>query len=522
MTDIRTMPIPDFPEDNLPEPTKLTLVKKKATDAKGSPGTANDPVDFLGAFPVPELPVGILPASVEAFARTMAVQMGADAAGLAMSALLACAASIPDAVSLQVKEHDPHWRVSARLWVLLVGLPSTKKSPVIKTATQPLYAMDHILFEESQREIAVFNAQPKEARIGPPPQPQRLVIEDATMEATQQVLMGSKDGIVLINDEMSGFFGIIEKYSGKGAAADRAFWLKTFDGGQYLVNRVGRTGAIGAIIENNSISMLGGIQPEAIKAIGASATDDGLIQRFFPVLLKSAEVGQDQPVPDITEHYAQMLTALRQLTIEMPLKFDSEALRIRAQQEVKNHRLQVFEEIDTKLASHIGKYDGLFARLCLIWHCIEHAETGNLPPRISAQTARNVATFLEEFLLPHALSFYADLLGGSREQHQLKEVSKHILAHRLKLVGNTELQSNIHVTRKLTKQGRIALLETLEGFGWITELPSSTHKRSERWSVNPKVHELFRTRAIEIRQKKEVLKEVMAESFAQRRTQKND
>ena len=47
------------------------------------------------------------------------------------------------------------------------------------------------------------------------------------------------------------------------------------------------------------------------------------------------------------------------------------------------------EAVNKKLAAHIGKYDGLFARLCLIWHCIEHADR-NLIDQIDEDTARRV------------------------------------------------------------------------------------------------------------------------------------
>ena len=45
------------------------------------------------------------------------------------------------------------------------------------------------------------------------------------------------------------------------------------------------------------------------------------------------------------------------------------------------------ETINKKLAAHIGKYDGIFARLCLLWHCIESAD-GDLPAYVSEATAR--------------------------------------------------------------------------------------------------------------------------------------
>src|SRR5262249_4004125 len=63
--------------------------------------------------------------------------------------------------------------------------------------------------------------------------------------------------------------------------------------------------------------------------------------------------------------------------------------------------LMACEAVNKKLAAHIGKYDGLFARLCLIWHCIEHADR-NLIDQIDENTARRVERFLHCFLLPHA------------------------------------------------------------------------------------------------------------------------
>lgn len=63
--------------------------------------------------------------------------------GIAAAALAVCAAAIPDGVRLQVKQHDPDWAESPHLWVALVGGPSTKKSPLMATASKPLREIDH-------------------------------------------------------------------------------------------------------------------------------------------------------------------------------------------------------------------------------------------------------------------------------------------------------------------------------------------------------------------------------------------
>ena len=81
------------------------------------------------------------------------------------------------------------------------------------------------------------------------------------------MLIGSPNGVLLYQDELSGFFGAMDKYAGnRGAAKDRAFWLQSWTGGSYGLNRVGRGVSI---IPNLSISLLGGIQPDVIGKIAA-------------------------------------------------------------------------------------------------------------------------------------------------------------------------------------------------------------------------------------------------------------
>ena len=92
------------------------------------------------------------------------------------------------------------------------------------------------------------------------------------------------------------------------------------------------------------------------------------------------------------------------------------------------HRL---ESINKKLASHIIKYNGYFGRLCVIWHCIEHAFDKRLPVIVSLDTAQRVAHFLHDFLLPHAVAFYSGVLGLADEHERIANVAGFILAHKL-------------------------------------------------------------------------------------------
>ena len=124
------------------------------------------------------------------------------------------------------------------------------------------------------------------------PKQRRLRLEDTTIEAAQEVLKDSPDGVLCIQDELAGWFGAMDKYAGRGATKDRGFWLQSFHGGPYALNRIAR-GA--AMIENLSISLLGGIQPEPMRKIAADTIDDGLLQRLIPIVLLRGTVGQDTP-----------------------------------------------------------------------------------------------------------------------------------------------------------------------------------------------------------------------------------
>jgi Protein of unknown function (DUF3987) len=102
----------------------------------------------------------------------------------------------------------------------------------------------------------------------------------------------------------------MEKYGGTGGAnSDRAFWLQSFNGGCYTVDRIKRGETF---IENLSVSIIGSIQPEKLGEIHG-LTSDGLMQRFLPITVRSGMFATDTPVN--AEAY-QLL--IRQLTNMKP------------------------------------------------------------------------------------------------------------------------------------------------------------------------------------------------------------
>lgn len=473
------------------------------------PAEVIEPVDLFGRFAPPPLPRGLLPPVIEQFALVQGEYMGADSAGLAMAALTVCAASLPDSAKLRVKPGEG-WVESARLWSALIGTPSAKKSPIINEAARPLKRIDAEMARANATAMAAYRSLSKEDREStPPPAQPRLRLEDATVEAVGEVLKDSPDGLLILQDELSGWFGAMDKYSGggKGAAKDRGFWLTAFNGGDHCITRVSRGNVY---IPNLSVCLLGGIQPEAIRAVAATSVDDGLLQRMCPILLQPASVGCEVARDEGARvAYDALVQRLRGMRSAMPYTFDAGAQALRRELEIDHLKwMRGFERINGRLASHIGKYDGIFSRLCILFHCCE--QDGHL---ITVDTAKRVAKFLHGFLMRHAIGFYADVLGLSSSQDEIADTAGFILAHELQEIDARVGKSRVRSLRKLEVADILRVLEQLEGFGWLIPI-QGPRASSRKWQVNGVVHERFAARAAEEAERRRADGEMLREMFA--------
>ena len=79
----------------------------------------------------------MLPPQVREFAVAQSTVIGGDVGGMAMAALAVMSAAIDARTVLKMMRHGD-WKALARLWVLLVGPPSVKKTPLLSAATHPL------------------------------------------------------------------------------------------------------------------------------------------------------------------------------------------------------------------------------------------------------------------------------------------------------------------------------------------------------------------------------------------------
>jgi Protein of unknown function (DUF3987)/RepB DNA-primase from phage plasmid len=479
-----------------------------------------EPIDLWANFESPSLPRKLLPKVIEDYAFTQGETMGADPVGIAVAALAVCAGATPDSIKLQMKKHSSEWQECARIWAGLVGLPSTKKTPIMSAVIKTLMRLDGDLLRQFQFETQQYkDLTAEERKEKKPPMQKRLRLEDTTIEAAQEVLSGSPEGVLLHQDELSGWFGSMDKYSGnRGAAKDRGFWLQSYNGGPSTWNRIGR--GVG-FIPNLSISLLGGIQPDVIRRLAMESYDDGFLQRLLVILLRPAVMGKDVPTPAVADKYAKLIERLTELSpptafgnFAVPLSFDAEAQQLREELERKHLALMHLETVNRKLASHIGKYDGLFGRLCVLWHCIEHAHDKALPLVVSIATAKRVAGFIHRFLLRHAIAFYAGVLGLADDHDRLAAVAGYILAHKLERMTNRDIQRGDGTMRKLTRLDTEQVFEQLEALGWVARTQGP---RGAYWIINPKVHTHFADRAVKEIERRAAARELILDKVRERR-----
>jgi hypothetical protein len=240
---------------------------------------------------------------------------------------------------------------------------------------------------------------------------------------------------------------------------------------------------------------------------------------LLPIVLQRGYESKDQDPVGAVTWYAGLIEQLRNKTTTAPLllHFEDGAHAVRQRLERKHLDLMSCETINPKLAAHIGKYDGVFAQLCLIWHCIEHAESDLILP-VSEDTALRVEQFLHGFLFPHALAFYSGLLGLADDHGRLTAVAGYILARELTTVTNRDVARGDRTMRRLTKVETSAVFEQLEALGWLNRAPGPRPTDPPHWRVNPKCHQKFTARAKREAQERQRDRGMIAAMFKQEET----
>ena len=504
----------------------------------------SEPADLWSArFEAVDLPVGVVPPVIERVARDHATRLGVEAGACAAALVTAIGSLVPAGNQMQMRQHDTGWKVKPILWTALIGDPGTNKSGIFTYATDVVhrmeskwgqqYAVERHDYErqnaskqktsDAAPEVPLSNSPEDWLNVAREPVMRRKVVQDATTEQLAVILSQNSDGLLFMMDELSGFFGSMDLYRNRGGK-DRPFWLQAKDGKVSIVDRRSH-GTLRA--ENTAISVLGGIQPLKIKALGAGLAEDGMLQRFLPISVKRLGHGEDvQENREYADALEKISEALADSERAGLFKFSIDGDR--ELKSLYDFREEARRRPGASPALHqwLEKTPNEFGRLALIFHFIEwHASseatlTGDSPPAVvSGATARRARRFLTEFAYPHALVFHQSVLGRSEYEEHVAWIGGHILAHGLSVVSLRDIYKNYSPFKSPETRTLLAsVMQAMEREDWLYPAPGRLNEgRPSRWFVNPAVHEVFAARGTLEREARTAVQSSIREEGARRR-----
>lgn len=486
------------------------------------------PLDLWGAAGLTgraTLDLDMLPPIIAAMAADEAERLGVDAAMLALPALVVCAAAIDDAHRIQPRRADTGWTESARLWLALITPPGGRKSPALARVVAPLRRKEQAWIDADQGARTRYDIELRRYRKlvddyvrrgtgAPPDEPprprlRRRIVSDATLEALGEILVDSGTAVLALYDELVSWLTSHDCYRDRGGGRDRALWLSLYDGGPQVIDRV-RRGHM--TVPRFSACVLGAIQPGPLRRLVGRITDDGLVQRIIPVWTNDPTEGVDRaPDPAAGAAYDALIAQLASLPApSLPYLLSEDAHAERELVATTARHVMALPTTSDAMRGALAKWDGLYARLLLIYHLVECSDA---PSLVSGDTARRVARLMVLYLLPQTARLYAELVGDGHSQHA-KWIAGYILARGLDHISARDVGRAYRELRDDTA-AISAAMETLTLASWVT--PANDHRPGSplrRWRVSPAVHRTFAVRAVKEREERAAKRQLIAEAAA--------
>jgi hypothetical protein len=478
-----------------------------------SPATAKAPITVFDPWQkrtAPPFPDDVLPPLLQEYIDSQSAVIGTCQSAMAMSALTACSGALSHEFTLRQLRNST-WIVRPRLWTLLIGPASHKKTPPINAAIEPLLHREARLTEQHMTAMAEYartaaEKDPKAANAEiaakAPKAPPRYLSWNTTTEALGQILAANDGrGILAVHDELSGWIGSMDRYH-RQKSGDRGWWLKAYDGGPMTVDRITR-GTV--YIKNLSVSILGGIQPELLAKYDG-LTADGLLQRFVPVMMSETTFREDRPSNhNGYKFFVEGLIALPPRALEMT----DEAVEAMAGLHKTIFDLSKTFDGMGAYQSFLGKLDGMCGSLALILHLASGRNIGGLIcvdesggyGSVGAGVVEKVRKIILDFVIPNGLEFY--LGGHAPEAEQMRRLASYVLTSNKDKIRASDLTKNIADFRGMKLGDLNHKVSVLVAAGWLNAEERMPTCRA--WRVNPQVRIELAGRRIEEEERKQTI-----------------
>ncbi len=188
--------------------------------------------DLYSTAEARKFPLEALPQPVRDYVEQQAKALYVPVDFVAGPLLVALGGAIGRARKLQIK---PGYKVNTALWLIVVGVSGTAKSPALQEATGFLHEL-----EDSDN---------------------RIVISDITIEAIAQMMEQHQQGLVQVMDEMSAWAKRLNRYR---PGSDEQDYLAMWSSGPITVDRKSLDKS-SIRISDSYLSIVGTIQPMPMK-----------------------------------------------------------------------------------------------------------------------------------------------------------------------------------------------------------------------------------------------------------------
>ena len=485
------------------------------------------PLDILKPTSAPAFPDGAFPPVISDFISAASEAIGTPKQAMFMAIAGACVAAIDSRLKIQPHDQRPDWTVSTRIWGAIIGPPSVAKTPAFAKAFGPIYKRQKEIHEAAQKAMAEYsrendvykkayknylnktaNGETVAAPMPPAyPRTDNLLISGATIEGLRDALEFTPRGTTIFDDELSGWISSMDAYNSKAGGKDRAQWLDAYNGRAQYIARAGRM----IHIENWSANVFGGIQPQKLAEIAGNMTGDGLLMRFYPVILPHTSMpGRNISIPAHTAAaYKDLIFHLTRIdgdtesTIQVPGEVaemvDSEISRIT--------KMVVDSAMPDPMKTHISKWRGDVYKWVSLLHILDCALRNVFPTAeaVSTATAKRAVDLHTGFFFENINELYFGIMGAGTQVDVAKWIAGHILANTLDEISNRDISQSHRPWRSMQEWQRADALMLLFEFGWIYpkyEANELDMRKAKAWVVNPQVHGVFADKAIEERKRR--------------------
>jgi putative DNA primase/helicase len=433
------------------------VISEVSAQSDGDPEVI--PLTQLSGLPVEKFDFDLLPSSLQPWAKDLQHRLQCPADYVGVSIMIGLATSVGNKITVQPKANDHTWLVVPNQWGLLIGQPSSMKSPAMDSALKHIHKMQEVLMSQNKS--------------------YRMMVKDTTVEQLQIIQSKNSAGILYVQDEISSLFRKFEQPSNN----DRQYLLEAFNGNSsYSVDRISRASVF---IEKNTLSLLGTIQPDVLQSIFLSnaSSNDGFMQRLqlavWPDPIQQEYV-DELPNEEADRTAWAVFTTLYQLE-ERTLCFSSDAQKVFTdwyKQSINIINELSAEEDQSSLVNHLTKYRKMVPALALL---IELAEDHQATEIMEGSIAR--AVIWANYLITHAKRIY-----GIQDKAAI--IAENIVNKREKLNATfspSEIAQNNWSRLNSTEEVRLGI-ELLVKHNYLIKLDSTTGKKggrpSERYRWN--------------------------------------